>query len=172
MVPISMSVERCNQLANDFGCKTESMPYTYLGLPMGTTKPKIEHFIFITERIDKRLSGIATNLSYDGRLIVVKSIIISMLNYAMCTTKVPLTILDHVEESARVFSVQVKKLRREVNAWSNGNKALLMKNIHKFMNREDILWVQLIWNAHYQPYYTPHNIALVGSFWWKDCLSL
>jgi hypothetical protein len=52
------------------------------------------------------------------------------------------------------------------------NKALLMKNIHKFMNMEDIPWVQLIWNAHYQPYYTPHNIAPVGSFWWKDCLSL
>jgi hypothetical protein len=71
------------------------------------------HFINITKRIDKRLSGIASILSYAGRLIVVNTLIMSMLNFAMCTLKVPLTILDHVENSARGSSGLEMKLRTE-----------------------------------------------------------
>jgi hypothetical protein len=29
------------------------------------------------------------------------------------------------------------------------NDALLMKNLHKFYNREDIPWVHLIWDRYY-----------------------
>jgi hypothetical protein len=81
LIHINISAEICQTLANNLGCKAESLPFTYLGLPMGTTKPRIEHFINITERIDRRLSGIASLLSYDGRLLIVKTIFLSMLNY-------------------------------------------------------------------------------------------
>jgi hypothetical protein len=42
MVPINISDEKCTELTVLFGCKKQSMPFTYLGLPMGTTKPSIE----------------------------------------------------------------------------------------------------------------------------------
>jgi hypothetical protein len=103
MPPINISTERCNYLANRFGCKMESLPFYIPWSPMGTTKPRIEHFINIIERVDRRLSGIASILSYDGRLIVTKTLIMSMLSFAMCTLKVPLTIIDHIEGSARGF---------------------------------------------------------------------
>jgi hypothetical protein len=44
------------------------LPFPYMRLPMGTTKLRIEHFI------DGNFSSIATNLAYDGRPLVVKSI--------------------------------------------------------------------------------------------------
>ena len=49
------------------------------------------------------------------------------------------------------------------------NMALLMKNLHKFFNRLDIPWVNIIWANHY------HNNAVsteipISSFWWKDIL--
>ena len=40
------------------------------------------------------------------------------------------------------------------------------------MNHEDIPWVTLIWQAHYQGNKLPQARNLCGSFWWKDCLSL
>ena len=39
MIPINLSVERMELLALTFGCSVGSLPFTYLGLPMGTTKP-------------------------------------------------------------------------------------------------------------------------------------
>lgn len=30
------------------------------------------------------------------------------------------------------------------------NEALLLKNFHKFFNKEDIPWVQLFWEKHYK----------------------
>ena len=52
------------------------------------------------------------------------------------------------------------------------NNALMIKFLHKFMNRMDIPWVQLIWHAHYQNHKLPQSSGPCGSFWWKDCLSL
>lgn len=46
-----------------------------------------------------------------------------------------------------------------------------MKQLHKFMNKEDLPWVQLLW----ENYYNNNKIAgarKVGSFWWRDILKL
>jgi hypothetical protein len=50
------------------------------------------------------------------------------------------------------------------------NKALLMKYLHKFYNRVDILWVNIIWANHYSN--SLPSVKLVGSFWWKDILKI
>jgi hypothetical protein len=42
--------------------------FTYLGLPLGTTKPTIQDFMPMLTRIDKRLMGLASLTSYSGRL--------------------------------------------------------------------------------------------------------
>jgi hypothetical protein len=44
MYPINVPQEKLSLLANTFGCDVGSMSFTYLGLPMGTTKPRIEDF--------------------------------------------------------------------------------------------------------------------------------
>jgi hypothetical protein len=41
LVPINMTDDRASHLARTFGCKVGSMPFIYLGLPLGTTKPTI-----------------------------------------------------------------------------------------------------------------------------------
>jgi hypothetical protein len=43
----------------------------------------------------------------------------------------------------------------------------LLKNLHKFYNKADLPWVQLIWNQYYS-----HGRLLIigsrkGSFWWR-----
>ena len=51
------------------------------------------------------------------------------------------------------------------------NDALLLKQLHKFYSRANVLWVTLIWNTYYQNK-VPHASREVGSFWWKDILRL
>jgi len=51
------------------------------------------------------------------------------------------------------------------------NEALLLKHLHKFFNRADIPWVQLIWEVHCSNRTLPRR-KKVGSFWSKDILKL
>jgi hypothetical protein len=129
MVPINISPGRCFELAATFGCKPESLPSTYLGLPMGTTRPKMEDLVSIIQRIDRRLVGIADTLSYDGRLIVVKSVISAISNFAMCILKLPLGFLDHVEGSSRFFFGKAKRLNRKGSVLSSGKMYASQKRL-------------------------------------------
>jgi len=51
------------------------------------------------------------------------------------------------------------------------NEALLLKFLHKFFNREDIPWVNLIWETYYRNDRLPISNNK-GSFWWKDIIKL
>jgi hypothetical protein len=53
-------------LAGTLGCQVESMPFTYLGLPLGTTKPVIQDYMPLLSRVEKGLMGISSFASYAG----------------------------------------------------------------------------------------------------------
>jgi hypothetical protein len=186
MVPINISSDRCRELADIFQCKAESSPFTYLGLPMGNTRPKIEDLIFIAHQVDKTLAGIANLLTYSSKLMVIKSTISAMPLFAMCTLLlVQVTILDHIEKSCRFFLWNDKNIQRHgkcLAKWDkvclqnkNGglgilnlrvqNQALIIKFLYKFFNRHDTPWVQLIWEAHYNDGKITRDKATKGSFW-------
>ena len=55
MVPINLSEEKLKHLSATFGCSTGSLPFTYLGLPLGLTKPKVEEFMPLVSRCERRL---------------------------------------------------------------------------------------------------------------------
>jgi hypothetical protein len=50
------------------------------------------------------------------------------------------------------------------------NKALLMKQLHKFYERADTPWVKLVWSLYGD--HVPHTKMGKGSFWWRDIFSL
>jgi hypothetical protein len=52
------------------------------------------------------------------------------------------------------------------------NTTLLLKFLHKFYNRAQVPWVQLTWSAFYSRPIPPHQRKGVGSFWWRDIMSL
>ena len=51
------------------------------------------------------------------------------------------------------------------------NEALLMKNWHKFYNRLDIPWVNLVWEKLYPNGKLPGNV-MKGGFWWTGNLKI
>jgi hypothetical protein len=50
VLPINISQEKLESLANPFQCQIGNMPFTYLGLPLGSTKPKIHDFLPLVKK--------------------------------------------------------------------------------------------------------------------------
>ena len=97
MLPINVSPEKMEHLAQTFGCAIGTLPFTYLGLPMGTTKPKMEDLTPMMNRVERRLSGCATWLSYIGRLQMINTSITPIVTYALCTIKLPRGVIDNID---------------------------------------------------------------------------
>jgi hypothetical protein len=53
VVPINVDANKTNILAGTLGCLVQSMSFTYLGLPLGTTKSSVQDFIPVISRIEK-----------------------------------------------------------------------------------------------------------------------
>jgi hypothetical protein len=73
IVPINVESEKMAGLAAVFDCQVGAMPFTYLGLPLGTTRPTVDEYMPLLNWIEKRMMGISSLLTYAGRLIMVNS---------------------------------------------------------------------------------------------------
>jgi hypothetical protein len=51
------------------------------------------------------------------------------------------------------------------------NKVLLLKKLHKFFNKADLPWVQLLWNQYYSNGKVP-ELARKGGFWWRSIVKM
>jgi len=168
------------------------MPFTYLGLPLGTSRPTIQDLMPLVSKIERNLSSTLSLMSYAGKLTWLNTSVTSLLIYAMCTLKFPPKLIETLDRIRR-RCLWVKKTDQgekcnSLAAWdmvykpkNKGglgvinlkiqNEALLMKFLHKFYNKLDIPWVQLIWDTYYHQK-IPHAMDPVGSFWWRDVLKL
>jgi hypothetical protein len=68
MVPLNVLDVKLQDLASVFACQIAFMHFTYLGLPMGTTKPRMEDLTPLMDRVERRLNACSSFLSYSGRL--------------------------------------------------------------------------------------------------------
>jgi hypothetical protein len=68
---INVSNQKMEILANMFHCKIGSMPFTYLGLPLGLKKPNLGAFLPFIQKIEKRLATTSIFLSQASRLQMV-----------------------------------------------------------------------------------------------------
>jgi len=97
LIPINVSAEKSSLLAQTFGCEVGSMPFTYLGLPLGTTRPTVHEFSPLLTKMERRLSGVSKFLSYQGRLIMVNSIFSALPTYYMCSIVMPPTVIQQID---------------------------------------------------------------------------
>jgi hypothetical protein len=59
MVPINVSDERLQLLSATFGCQVASLPFTYLGFPLGTPRPRLQDLMPLVFRLERRLTSIS-----------------------------------------------------------------------------------------------------------------
>ena len=190
MIPLNVPADEVAVLASYLGCTIGSMPFTYLGLPMGTTKPAVKDFSPLIDRVERRLSATASFLSYGDRLVIVNSVLSSLPTYYMLTLKIPVGVIEVLDRARRhcLWRKKDKDRSHSLAAWHMickpkrigglgiidlkiQNAALLLKHLHKFFNNDTTPWVQLIRDSYYFDT-VPHAVIISGSFWWRAVFSL
>ena len=192
MLPINVDDSKTQLLATTIGCKVGSMPFNYMGLPVGTTRPAVQEFLPMLNRIERQLMGINSMLTYAGRLIIVNSVLSALPTFYMCTLKVPISVIEQVDKYIMHFLWDNGDINRKggcLVAWDKAclpknqgglgiidlraqNTALLLKYLHKFYNKMDVPWVSLTWRCMYSRSTVAHVRSGVGSFWWRDVMTL
>jgi hypothetical protein len=102
-------------LTGSLGCQLGPMPFTYLGLPLGTTRPAVQEFMPILTRLEKNLMDISSFLTMVGRLTLVNSVFSAIPTFCLCSLKIPVETLT-----------QIDNYRKHV-LWHRGN--LTKKNV-------------------------------------------
>jgi hypothetical protein len=188
LLPINLSEDKAAQMAGVFGCQV----FTYLGLPMGTTKPKVEDFSPLVNKVERRITAMVSWLFMAGRATMVDSTVSSVPIYSLCSVKMHATNINSIDR-ARKHGLwrgsDIAGKGKPLVAWDKVttpkgkgglglknlrlmNEALLLKHMHKFYNKEDVPWVQLIWNTHFLDGQILHASAERGSFWLRDIMKL
>lgn len=152
LVPINIDNDRASQLAGEFGCLVGSFPFTYLGLPLGITKPQVRDYAPLLCRIERRLSASSLFLSYAGRLQLINSVISSLPTYYLCSLKLPVAVIEAIDKYRKDClwrGCDFKKKGYNIAAWklvmkpkdkgglgiidlTLQNEALLLKQLDKF----------------------------------------
>jgi hypothetical protein len=191
MLPINISQERLDLLANTFRCQAGSLPFTYLGLPVGTTKQSIQDFLPLVQRVERKLISTAAFLSQAGKLEMVNSVLSSTMVYHCCTLKLHKGVIKQLDKYRKHCLWKGSNLNAKQPskaAWpsvclpkSEGglgvinleihNNSLLLKFLNKFYTKADIPWVHLVWNNYYSNGRLPGHQRR-GSFWWRDIVKL
>jgi hypothetical protein len=112
--PINVSDERMDLLDKTFNYNIGTYPFTYLGLPMGTTKPRVNAFLPLIQKLEKRLSTTSLFLSHASRLQMVNSVSTSLPTVYLCTLKIPSSVTFYLCNLKILSSVvkQIDKYRK------------------------------------------------------------
>jgi hypothetical protein len=158
LIPINVSQLEAEALSAQIQCNIASMPFPYLGIPMGTTKPTIRDLSPLTDRIERRLTASASFLSYGDRLILVNSVLSSMPIHFLSTLDIPDGVIDVIDRARRNCLWRKRKDDEKVHSLASWdmvckpknkgglgiinlkiqNKCLMMKQLHKFYNNVDL----------------------------------
>jgi hypothetical protein len=164
------------------------MPFTYLGLPLGTVKPTITKLSPLVCRLERKLSASSSFLSQGARLQLINFSLASMPLHFLCSLQFPVGLTVQLDRILRqcLWRDREGEPKQSLSAWEmickpkvrgglgivnfqKQNATLLINFLGKFYNKKDLPWVNLIWEKHYAGK-VPHAENLCGSFWCEDVL--
>ena len=88
IVPLNVNDDRIETVVGLMNWQLGSFPFTYLGLPLGTTRPTLEYFLPMVQRVEWRICGVANFLNIGDKLEMVKFVLASMPIFYMCTLEI------------------------------------------------------------------------------------
>ncbi|GAU17907.1 hypothetical protein TSUD_330330, partial [Trifolium subterraneum] len=98
LVGVNIGVSWLTEAATVLGCKVGQVPFMYLGLPIGGDPRRLSFWEPVVSSIRTRLSRWKNRLlSFGGRLILLKSVLTSLLVYALSFFKAPPGIISSLE---------------------------------------------------------------------------
>jgi len=101
---VGVRKEEIEQMARNLNCKSDTIPFKYLGLPVGGGMTKAINWQPVVDKFNSRLSRWkARNLSSGGRLCLCKSVLGNLSTYFFSLHKVPKKVLKTLESIRRRF---------------------------------------------------------------------
>ncbi len=191
LYPLNMSQDKAVLFSGILGCKIGSLPFTYLRLPLGTTRPRVVDFAPLVDRVERRLTASSMFLPQGGRLTLINSVMSSIPTYYMSSLQLPVTVIKAIDTARKKClwrGNNPSSTRKSLASWDRvrmpkekgglgvinlrvHNTALLLKHMIKFYNGVDLPWVRLISQSYYVSR-VPHLTMNKGSFWWRDITAL
>ncbi|GJV49454.1 hypothetical protein Tco_1439666 [Tanacetum coccineum] len=165
---VGVSHSHIQDMADKFGCMANNLPFTYLGVKVGSNMSRINAWDDIVQKVVHKLSNWkAKTLSVGGRLTLIKSVLGSLPTYYMSLFKIPDGVLSHLNlsfkffflgsdlEDAKMTWVSWRKVMAHKQYGGLGvsslfalNRALLFKWIWRFLTNEAGLWLNVVKVIH------------------------
>lgn len=161
IVPLHLGQDLIDQCVQSLGCKVETFPQNYLGLPLSAHKLPASAFNHYVDRTESFLSSWqASLLNTMGRVVLVNSVLDSQLVYAMSALSIPPTIIKEIDKRRRAFMWAGQPNTSSAKclvAWDNccttkdlggigikdfgtQNICLLLKLIHRLHSADNSAW--------------------------------
>lgn len=120
IIGLNVDESRLQQAAKSLLCKTGSLPFTYLGLPIGGNSSRIALWDPIIEKLRKKLSSWKGSLlSQGGRSTLIKASLSSLPLYYMSIFPIPSGVIEKIRkiQSHFFWSGSREKRRMATVAW-------------------------------------------------------
>ena len=182
-------------LMNTFGCKKQSLPWNYLGLPLCKGKPSRACWEELLKKFDKRLAKWKSGLlSAGGRLVMIKATLSALPLHFMAVFKIPTWVINKIDRIRRNFlwfggnkgkgfvPVAWRKVTSSKEEGGLGirdlemlNDAMLCKQWWKLINGFAPVWGDLVFNNYYRRRKIcseAHGRIERCSFFWNSVLKM
>ncbi|XP_071687371.1 uncharacterized protein [Rutidosis leptorrhynchoides] len=122
-----------SDVAHAYNCSAGTLPFVYLGLPVGRNMNKISSWdVIINKFMGKLIPWKAKLLSIGGRLTLIKSVLTNIPLYFMSLFRAPTNVINKLEAIRSIGSLKVKNLN------------LLAKWWWHLKREKDVLWAKII----------------------------
>lgn len=169
-VPISCGDLDLGSILHNFGGIVASLPITYLGLPITTSRVRLVHLQFILDRIRARLAGWKGRLMHiAGRRVLVRCVLSAMPTFALTVLRAPRKFFKEVDKARRRFLWAQDEAATGGKckvAWSavttpEPHGGLGIHDLDKFARALRLRWLWLSWTHPERPWVgtgTPCNL--------------
>ncbi|KAJ0507913.1 putative RNA-directed DNA polymerase [Helianthus annuus] len=181
------------EMAEIMHCKKGSFPVKHLGLVVGANMNLIHNWKPVIDIFRNRLSlWKAKNLSYGGRITLLKLVLNSLPTYFFSLYKAPVTVLDTLERIRRAFFWGGSDDNSYMSwmAWEkviapleygglgfgslrDANLAMLSKWWWRFKTDKEGLWRRVVWAIHHNTRSwssIPAKVSIAGP--WKQTVGI
>lgn len=183
-----------SQAASVLGCSIGTLPFSYLGLPLGAKARQQQIWDPVLEKIQKRLALWKKKyMSKGGRLILINTTLSSIPIYFLSLFAIPATVAKKIEKLCRDFlwgdtqekktfhSVGWKKICRPKAKGGLGirkikltNRALLAKWIWRYASEKKHLWRKTVhqkYGGNEESWYPDPVRTSHGTSLWKGIMT-
>lgn len=99
LVPVNIDSNYAMLLTEFYDCSVGNMPFIYLGLPLGDTRPMVLELAPLADTVEQMLNAFSRILNYGGRLTFVNSVLSALPTFFMCMLKLNKTIIKIVDHA-------------------------------------------------------------------------